>query len=131
MTVVWNNPPGPGKGPRIETNPRSQKYNAILAELQERPGEWATVMSGHQGNGPVKVLRDRGCDAHCRGVGNGRFDIIARWPNEDQLIDRVNRFAAEMGKPSPIIRTVVDGAVTYSLEPSFAVALANNPGVWK
>ena len=76
MTVVrWEDPP-PVEYPGIDHTP-------IFLAVKERPGEWALVREGVS----LKVaqttrsqLGKRGCDVTRRKVGEGRFNVYARWP---------------------------------------------------
>ena len=58
----------------------------ILAQLQERPGEWAIVETGLSFPSTASWMR-LGCQATGRTRDDGKFDIWARWcePDAEEL----------------------------------------------
>lgn len=84
MTIEFKNPPSK------VTGPKSSKHDPIAAQLKERPGEWALILTAASPStaaavkrGLIKAYRPPGSfEATARDAKNGRADIYARFVGE-------------------------------------------------
>jgi hypothetical protein len=69
---------------RWERPPRANTdWPALIAELQERPGEWARVLdptNEGRANHYYRTLRAKGAEAVARKVDGQGVGVWARWP---------------------------------------------------
>lgn len=76
--LKWETPEPATRGGRVPNN-----YDAIVAGLRERPGQWALVAENASRQNFVSALKRRGAEVTTRGIGpdvNFAERIYARWP---------------------------------------------------
>lgn len=75
--IQWAEPPGQAKGPAAGV-----RYNALVKELREHPGQWAVALRGMSSSGAGRyALRIRGCETTVRHERDRTWTIYARWPS--------------------------------------------------
>lgn len=74
--IEWADPP-PTNHSRSR---RADEIKAMVAQLKERPRQWALVCRGMRSSGSVVPWQRHGCEVALRKTCEGTWDIYARWP---------------------------------------------------
>ncbi|KQQ97995.1 hypothetical protein ASF74_14770 [Arthrobacter sp. Leaf145] len=81
MSVTFQNPPAPTKW----VKPVSEETQAILDELQSRPGEWALIKENVNVNVSTWWKKRQGIEAKASTVGKAKnkCDVYARYVGKE------------------------------------------------
>ncbi len=68
-----------GAPPKVHRNGKRAAWDGIVAQLQQRPGEWAQVKDEYK-SPACPSLKERGAKVATRSNPDGTHRIYAMWP---------------------------------------------------